>query len=292
MKAAAAMAVVVAVLAACGPRPPLAHVAVQHRTHRGLSEESWRVPITETVIPVRRRAVDVPILEYHYIRKNVDPRDGLGFRLSVTPSHFSAQMNWLDAHGYHPVTFDDLREYFAGTRPLPSRPVVLTFDDGYEDFYTTAEPILRRHNFRSVAYVVPGFWGRQAYMTAAQVSTLDRSGLVEIASHTVDHVDLAIESGGERAYELDRSRDILEHLLGHAVLDFCYPSGEFGNGAVGAVAAAGYSTATTEMPGSELTWSSRLMWPRVRVNGGETLAEFVAALGRPEPFVTLRAPHA
>ncbi len=258
----------------------------------GHSRDSWRpgmrvspIRVERMVIPLGRRAIAVPILEYHYIRVNPYPNDRLGFNLSVTPLDFQAQMTWLDTHGYHPVTFDDLRAYFAGKAPLPDRPVVLTFDDGYLDFLTAAEPVLQAHGFEAVAYIVPGFWGRKSYMSAAEVKALDRSGLVEIASHTMDHVDLSASTPAERAYELDRSRQALEKLLGHPVLDFCYPVGAFGNGAVGAVGAAGYATATTETPGSELSWPARLMWPRIRVNGGETLDAFIAGLGAPEAAV-------
>jgi hypothetical protein len=102
-------------------------------------------PTTESVIPLGRSGIRVPILEYHYIRVNPNPRDQLGFNLSVTPTNFSAQMDWLASHGYHPITFDDLHAYFEGKEPLPARPVVLTFDDGYLDFFTTAFPILQAH---------------------------------------------------------------------------------------------------------------------------------------------------
>lgn len=246
---------------------------------------------TVLVIPIGRSGIRVPILEYHYIRVNPNPFDQLGFNLSVTPTNFSAQMDWLAIHGYHPITFDDLRAYFEGKKPLPARPVVLTFDDGYLDFFTTAFPILQAHGFKAVSYIVPGFLGGSAYMTPAQVKQLDRSGLVEIGSHTVYHVNLTTASPANRSFELDASKTMLEHLLGHPVLDFCYPSGRFNAAVVTAVGNAGYVTATTELPGIELAWSARLIWPRVRVRGGETLQMFVANLGPPEPWVLQSVPR-
>lgn len=247
-------------------------------------------PTTDAVIPLGRRAVRVPILEYHYIRVNPNPRDRLGFNLSVTPANFSAQMDWLASHGYHTVTFDDLRAYFQGRTELPARPVVLTFDDGYQDFFTTAFPILQAHGFKAVSYIVPGFLDWSAYLTQAEVIQLDASGLVEIGSHTVHHVNLARSSPAAQTYELQASESALAHLLGHSVLDFCYPSGRFNAAVIAAVGKAGYVTATTEMPGTELAWSTRLMWPRVRVSGGESLQVFVAYLGQPEPSVLQSAP--
>ena len=126
----------------------------------------------QSVIPPGRARISVPILEYHYVRVNPDPRDRLGLQLSVTPADFGAQMDKLAGGGYHPIVMADLRAYFLAREPLPARPVVLTFDDGYADFFQVAYPILKKHGFKAVAYVVPGFFGRSGYMTAAQVQQL------------------------------------------------------------------------------------------------------------------------
>src|ERR1700716_4257266 len=168
-------------------------------------------------------SIKVPILTYHYIRVNPDARDRMGFALSVTPTDFAAQMNWLARSGYHTITTEDLHAYLNGRRGLPSKPVILTFDDGYADFYTAALPILRSHDFQADLYVVSGFVGRPGYVTAAQVRESDRSG-IEIGSHTVNHADLARTSAdGVRAEVVDSKR-YLETLLGHPIYSFCYPS--------------------------------------------------------------------
>src|SRR5438105_5274459 len=111
-------------------------------------------PEVVAVVPPGRPTVRVPILMYHYIRVNPDPRDRVGYNLSVTPDDFRRQMDWLELNGYHPVTLEDLRGYLLGNGGLPSRPVVLTFDDGYRDLFSAAFPILLRHQFKAVAYVV------------------------------------------------------------------------------------------------------------------------------------------
>jgi peptidoglycan/xylan/chitin deacetylase (PgdA/CDA1 family) len=245
----------------------------------------------QDIVPAGRARIRVPILEYHYIRVNPDPRDRLGFRLSVTPSDFRSQMNWLAAHAYHPVTMADVRAYFAAQEPLPARSLVLTFDDGYADFFDTALPILRGLGLKAVAYVVPGFLDRPGYMKVDQVQQLDDSGVVEIASHTLSHPDLTKVEASEVNIQLQASKARLEELLGHQVTDFCYPFGRFDERIVAAVAAAGYQTATTEVAGNELGWSARFTWPRVRVEGGETLAEFRLQLGVPEPVVVGTPPR-
>ena len=79
------------------------------------------------VVPVGSSAIRLPILMYHYIRKPPSVRsDLLGYRLSVAPEVFQAQMDWLYANGYHAVNFNQVRAYFAGTKALPTRPFVIT----------------------------------------------------------------------------------------------------------------------------------------------------------------------
>jgi peptidoglycan/xylan/chitin deacetylase (PgdA/CDA1 family) len=239
------------------------------------------------VVQVGRRNITLPILMYHYVRTPPSLKtDWLGYTLSVSPADFTAQMDWLSRHGFHPVDFNDVRAYFAGTTPLPANPVVITFDDGYADLYTTAYPILASHGFKAVAYIVSGFVGRPRYASAAQVVQMDENG-VEIASHTVDHADLARSSYASVMRELVDSKLWLERLLGHPVLDFAYPSGQFSAQVVSEVIRAGYDTAVTTMTSLDHSAADRYVWTRVRVGGGESLAEFAQSLGSPMPSTTV-----
>jgi len=240
----------------------------------------------QDVIPLGSRSISVPILMYHYIRPSPSIRtDMLGYRLSVTPQNFEVQMDWLYAHGYHAVNFNDVRAYFAGRTPLPAKPVIITLDDGYRDLYTAAFPVLRAHRFTAVAYIVTSFVNQPAYVTAAQVVEMDRAG-IEIASHTIDHASL----GGRASFaadmrELVQSKQWLEQLVGHPVLDFAYPSGQFNAVAVAAVRAAGYYSAVTEIPSTVHSEIDRYTWTRVRVGGGEAMSDFIANLGACMPSV-------
>jgi len=225
-------------------------------------------------------ALTMPILMYHYVRQPPSIRtDALGFKLSVSPETFKTQMDWLAANGYHAVTFDQVRAYFAGVQPLPSRPFVITFDDGYQDLYTTAFPILEAHGFTAVAYVVSGFVGQSGYLDSQEILAMDHAG-IEIGSHTVNHADLARLRYASLAYEVVQSKDWLERLVKHPVLDFAYPSGKFTSQTVDAVVHAGYSTAVTTSsypPSHSLV--DRYTWSRVRVGGGEELGDFITSLG-------------
>src|SRR5260370_14581385 len=99
-------------------------------------------------------------------------------------------MEWLAESGYHPITPEDLYAYLAGAQGLPSKPVILTFDDGYADFYTTALPILRSHDFRAVSYVVSGFVGVAGDITPGPGSEGDRSG-IQIGAHNRHNANTA-----------------------------------------------------------------------------------------------------
>jgi peptidoglycan/xylan/chitin deacetylase (PgdA/CDA1 family) len=258
-------------------------VEVHGRSSRGVpmvGTNSWTFSTTAAppiVLAPGPLAIRVPILMYHYIRVNPYAHDRMGFALSVTPADFEAQMTWLARNGYHPITTNDLYSYLSGARGLPSRPVILTFDDGYADFYNTALPILRSHDFTAIAYVVSGFVGRPGYMSAEQVVAADRAG-IEIGSHTVDHVNLARQSGAGVRYEVSASKQALERLLGHPVYSFCYPYGGFNSAAAWAVQSAGYHDATTTKFGFVQTMAGRYVWGRVRISGGEGLGDFTVAV--------------
>jgi len=239
------------------------------------------------VVPVGASILRLPILMYHYIRTPPSTlTDMLGYRLSVSPQDFQAQMDWLYSNHFHPVTFDQVRAYFSGRVPLPSKPVVITFDDGYADLYTTAFPILHAHDFAAVAYIVSGFVDHGRYVTHDQVLQMDRAG-IEIASHTVDHADMARASSGMATYQLEQSKHWLEGLLSHPVVDFAYPSGKYNLQTIQLLGQFGYDTAVVEDGTSMHSRADRYTWGRVRVGGGESLHDFIANLGESMPSVIL-----
>lgn len=237
------------------------------------------IPLDPPRPAVTAATVRVPILMYHYVRTVSRAADPLGFGLSVTPSDFAAQMDWLVAQGFHPINLGGLNAYLAGTANLPARPVVLTFDDGYQDFYTAAWPVLRAHGFTAVSFIITNRIGTAGYMTAGEILALDRAG-VQIGCHTVSHPDLATLRAAQVRFQVTRSEQVLTGLLGHPVPDFAYPSGRYNQGVIESLIAAGYRDAVTTQPGSELATHGpgRFTWPRVRVAGGETPAQYAAAL--------------
>ncbi len=232
-------------------------------------------------------AITVPVLMYHYIRVNPNPKDSTGLGLSVTPTNFEAQMTWLVDNGYHTVLPEDLRRVMAEGGSLPTKPVVLTFDDGYRDFYTAAWPVLKRLGLRGSVAVVTSFAdkgdrGDEAYMSWAMIRELDATGMVEMASHTISHTDLTRATAPQRFAEIAGSKATLEAQLGHPCRSFVYPTGAFNTATVADAARAGYSIAFTTQGGKVRTPADggrMLSLPRVRVAGGQTLQGFAHNLG-------------
>ncbi|HEX5503918.1 MAG TPA: polysaccharide deacetylase family protein [Thermomicrobiales bacterium] len=220
----------------------------------------------------------LPILMYHYVRVVTDRSDTIGINLSVTPDLFAAQMQYLADHGYTTLTMHDVFAILAGQQPLPPRPIALTFDDGYRDFYTAAWPVLRAHHFKATSYIITGVIGQERYMTWPMLKELDASGLIEIGAHTVGHIDLHAATDARDWQEIHDSAVTLEQGLGHPVTAFCYPSGKYDQDVIALVRKAGFLTATTVEYGAKqnLQWAYTL--PRVRVNGPDPLATWIAKL--------------
>lgn len=233
----------------------------------------------------------VPILMYHYIRVNPIPSDVAGYNLSVTPSDFAAQMDFLARHGFTAVTMSQVRDYVRNGAPLPPRPVALTFDDGYADAYEVARPILEQHRLTATFYVVTGFLDTPRYMSWDQVISLDRQGM-EIGAHTVHHPSLPSLAVTQRRFEIDSVRTDLERHLGHAVLNFCYPGGELNAAVETTVSQSGYLSATTTRSGWAQPGDDPLRLPRLRVWGGESLREFATILGVTEEVPSRSVPLA
>lgn len=235
----------------------------------------------------------VPILMYHHI-SSLPPLAYSQVGLTVTDEAFSAQLAYLRAHGYHSITLVDLFNALFYQTPLPTHPIVLTFDDGYLDNYTDAYPLLRHYGMRGEFAVItayPGITlGVNRYMTWPQIQTMTLHGM-EIESHTIDHQDLGVIGPAHAVYEIQFSRAILEGAIHRAVQFLTYPSGEpFRSGTMeaqtrilGALKQYDYAGALLDpvTPSTLEDARSPYELPRVRVDPTTTLAQFAANLSAP-----------
>lgn len=226
----------------------------------------------------------LPVLMYHYIRNNPDPRDSAGFALSVTPAAFHAQMDYLSRNHFTVISLAQAVAAIRTHGPLPSRPVVLTFDDGYADFYTTAVPEMRRYGFTATDYVIVNRVGRGSFMTWSQVIEADRAGFT-IGAHTMDHVALASYPASSAVWQMSESKRLLQQVLGHPVIEFAYPYGSFNWYLAGRARALGFESATSTIAGAWHQAGDLWSLHRQRVSGWTSLAAFAQLVGGPWPGV-------
>ena len=184
----------------------------------------------------------MPILEYHVL--GAAPAGAPYPELYVTRPDFHRQMNWLDDHGFQAVTLEEVEKAWFHGGTLPAKPVVISFDDGYRPQFTYALPELRRHGWPGVLNLKAE--GSDLY--ESNVRAMIGAGW-ELAAHTIHHLDLTELDSEQLHEEVAGSRAMLRREYGVPVADFCYPAGRFDPTVVAAVEAAGYTGATTEIPG-------------------------------------------
>jgi len=166
----------------------------------------------------------VPILCYHQIR-DWRPRDSKSAKDYIVPvDAFKKQMQMLADSGYHAILPDQLYAYLATGAPLPTKPVMLTFDDTDLDQFTVARPELEKHGFKAVYFVMTVSLGRPKYMSKAQVKQLADEGNV-IGSHTWDHHNVKKYQGHDWVTQIEKPTKTLEEITGQKITYFAYPFG-------------------------------------------------------------------
>jgi peptidoglycan/xylan/chitin deacetylase (PgdA/CDA1 family) len=205
-----------------------------------------------------------PIVMYHYVRNVDQGSDPLGYELSLTPELFEAHMAWLHEQGYRTLRMDSVARCIANGA-CPAKALALTFDDGYEDAFTTVWPVLQRYGFTATFYIISGFVGQPGYMSWEQLAALRDSGM-EIGAHTIDHYDLTTLDPAESERQIVQSKIDLEHQLGISIVSFCYPTGLYNGSIVEQTRAAGYLSATTTRWDND--YSDLMALPRRRISGG------------------------
>ncbi len=221
----------------------------------------------------------VPILMYHYLREVADPAaDPLGVALSVTPADFTAQLEAFQAAGYETITPS---QFLAGE--IPDKPIMLTFDDGYADFYTHGLPALAHRDMTATVFVIAGRIATQeggAYLTAEQIREIARAG-IEIGAHSMTHPNLAKLDGTHLKDQLLEPRHTLETLIEGRVPALAYPSGHYTDEVLQAAAFYGYRFGVTTEPGIATRGATNLLTlPRIQVKGGESAADVLARIER------------
>ena len=212
--------------------------------------------------PLPDRVLHVPILLYHRVSAEVAGLPGL----TVSPTDFEAEMAWLHGAGFHAITQLQLFDALEHGAVLPTRPVMITFDDGYRDVLWNAAPVLHRLHMPATVYVITARIddGDPSFLSWPELAHLRALGF-DIGSHTVHHTDLTAVPSLTAYTELWRSRRELERRLGGRVQWLAYPLGHADERVAKLAAAAGYVLAMTENDGVAQRAREPLLLDRERV---------------------------
>jgi peptidoglycan/xylan/chitin deacetylase (PgdA/CDA1 family) len=187
-------------------------------------------------------------------------------------------MMLLDEKHYNTITFDDLCSALLNGTSLPPHPIILTFDDGYEDFYTNAFPVLSHFNMKATSFIITGKVGWQGYMRWDEIRRIQFTGLVQFESHTVNHLALDTLSSAQVRQELTDSKSRLEAELQQPVKYLAYPMGRFNSTVVSIAKDVGYKAAVTTEPGGLHTVGGLPTLSRVRVPGVVSLWDYALSI--------------
>ena len=222
------------------------------------------------------RRMRVPILMYHVISQA--PPGIANAELWVDRHVFADEMHALRAASYTAVTLEQVWTAWKHGGPLPKRPVVVSFDDGYLSHYTHAKPVLRALGWPGVLNLELKSIGPGG-LTEHQIRSLMQAGW-EVDSHTLTHPDLTMLDDAALAHELVGSRQELRERFGVRADFLAYPAGRYDERVEAAARAAGYKAATTVDEGIARGRDDPFALKRVRVNASDTALTLLAKLGQ------------
>jgi len=227
----------------------------------------------------------VPILYYHRVKDNISPR------LGVSPKVFESQIEYLRRKNYRSVSFEELEKHILFGQSLPPHPVIISFDDGYADFFTHAYPILKRFGFTATVFLVSDYIGKRSEwegLKECEISPLlTRENIYRMladgfhfGSHGRSHKKLTILPGEEARTEIEKSKEDLETLLQRPVRSFSYPYGDFNKKVVEIAERAGFSAARTVRSGNTHFKEDLMQLRCIKINGLTPKAKFMYYLSR------------
>jgi peptidoglycan/xylan/chitin deacetylase (PgdA/CDA1 family) len=236
--------------------------------------------IKDSNISTKNENIDVPILMFH----NVYPWDSsfsqLAKSLTIKPEDFKLQINYLYKNRYTPLTLKELHAIWDGKEQMPTKPIVLTFDDGDSGVYKYAYPILKEYKFHFVVFLITRYtpFHTNFYMNKNEIAEMLKSGLVEVGSHTRDHINLKNSSLAKIVYEIGSSTKDIKNYLNYISTSFCYPDGRYNFFVTKTLKRFGYTMATTKTPGFASKKQNHLLLQRIRIDGRETVGTFIAKI--------------
>ncbi|MCH3965361.1 MAG: polysaccharide deacetylase family protein [Clostridium sp.] len=218
----------------------------------------------------------VPVLMYH----SIDYEENNELRIPA--DKFQNHMKYLKDNGYTTLTMDEFYDFMIKNKPVPRKSVLITFDDGYEDNYKNAYPILKKFGFKATIFVITSTVDNDgSYLNSSQLKEMSKNG-IDIEGHTVNHDDLSKLDYNAQLKTLKDSKSFLEDILNKEVNYVAYPFGRCNGSTVKAAETAGYKMAFTTEGG----WANRNQGiyelHRVYMSNNHDMNEFQRRLTNPD----------
>ena len=200
---------------------------------------------------------------------------------------FRLQMLTLKILGFKVLDIEDVLRLALGNASLKGPSVCLTFDDGYENFFEYAYPVLRRHGFPATVYILAGYIGRNALwfkrdgrdapplMSRTRIAALMKDGLVRFGSHGIGHRRLGEIDLEDARHEIEGSKAALENIFDVEFTHFCYPYGSYNKTVKDLVEEAGYESAVSCVRGTTYQGADPFQLPRKAISYGDSVLGFL-----------------
>jgi peptidoglycan/xylan/chitin deacetylase (PgdA/CDA1 family) len=233
--------------------------------------------------------IRIPILMYHSVEDDFASA-------CVRPANFEEQVAYLHKAGYRAVDLDAVYFHITEGRPLPSKPIVISFDDGYRDNLENAYPVLKRYGMSATIFLPTGHLGfsnrwnaaagatQRAIMTREEVRSAANDPLLSFQAHTCTHPRLTEIPIKQAREEIKKGKKDMEDLLGKPCHHLAYPYGDFNDAVRDAAEEAGFLTACTTRWGHNRQGDDSFALFRIGVGNRDTLSDFRRILGEPPPL--------
>ena len=203
----------------------------------------------------------VPILMYHEVN------DLMANSLYLSVEDFISHLDYFAQAGITPISMEQLFNHWFHQAPLPEKPIVLTFDDGYRSMYTTVYPLLKERGWSGTFFcITAGRWSEQ-FVLEDMIAEMAAGGM-EIGSHTVSHVELNSLTGEALRHEIFESKAVLSSITGREITMLCYPAGRYNRETKAVAEEAGYLCAVTTANGIAAKSQGMYDLKRIRVSSG------------------------
>lgn len=214
------------------------------------------------------RTAKVPILMYHYLSTPPQDADPYRLDLSVKPELFAAQLDRMQAEHYTTISLYDLLANLTQGKPLPAKPVIITFDDGYRDSYENAFPLLQARGMKATFFVITDFIDQKLpdYLTWPMAREMLAAGM-SIESHSRNHASLRKRDHDFLVWQALGSLETIKFELGVQPRFICYPGGEYDQATIDIFKSANYWGGITTLQGATQRSDDLFELHRVRIRG-------------------------